>query len=232
MQNNKTLFYSWTDFSYCMEYLPMLISWEQNFLLKFVGRVPTHKPFMAMMIGYCTNVSMTLDKRLRLAELSGEWPQNLLENWDGTRHLLDVSWSYGLKNIFFRNKTFLFFKIESWNFQVQFEIKIRETSQNFNSFSSFRQLLFSFFLSVVWLSWNFVSFHEILFQTDAESFSFLSWKTKQFYSYFLGRSQYQNKKPLFTDPIFSNGFAINFLCTTKVNITHQVYRLPSNQYYS
>ena len=25
---------------------------------------------------------------------------------------------------------------------------------------------------------------------------------------------------------------INFLCTTKVNITHQVYRLPSNQYYS
>ena len=29
---------------------------------------------------------------------------------------------------------------------------------------------------VVWLSWNF----EILFQTDAESFSFLSWKTKSF----------------------------------------------------
>ena len=44
-----------------------------------------------------------------------------------------------------RNKTFLFFKIESWNFQVQFEIKFRETSQNFNSFSLFRQLLFSYF---------------------------------------------------------------------------------------
>ena len=57
------------------------------------------------------------------------------------------------KNIFFRNKTFLFFKIESWNFQVQFEIKIRETSQNFNSYSLFGQLLFSSFLSVVWLSW-------------------------------------------------------------------------------
>ena len=26
--------------------------------------------------------------------------------------------------IFFRNKTFLFFKLESWNFQVQFEIQI------------------------------------------------------------------------------------------------------------
>ena len=34
--------------------------------------------------------------------------QNLLENWDGTHHLLDVSWQYGPKNIFFRNKTFLF----------------------------------------------------------------------------------------------------------------------------
>ena len=31
------------------------------------------------------------------------------------------------KKIFFSNKTFLFFKIESWNFQVQLEIKIRET---------------------------------------------------------------------------------------------------------
>ena len=50
-----------------------------------------------------------------------------------------------LKKYFFRNKTFLFFKIESWTFQVQFEIKIRETSQNFNSFSLFRQLLFSSF---------------------------------------------------------------------------------------
>ena len=38
-----------------------------------------------------------------------------------------------LKISFFRNKTFLFFKIESWNFQVQFEIEFRETSQNFNS---------------------------------------------------------------------------------------------------
>ena len=39
----------------------------------------------------------------------------------------------GLKNIFFRNETFLFFKIASWNFQHLFEKKIRETSQNFNS---------------------------------------------------------------------------------------------------
>ena len=80
------------------------------------------------------------------------------------------------------NKTFLFFKIESWNFHHLFEKEFCEISQNFNSFSSFKQFSFPFFLSVVWLSWNFVRFHEILFHTIAESFSFLSWKTKKFYS--------------------------------------------------
>ena len=49
------------------------------------------------------------------------------------------------KKYFFRNKTFLFFKIESWNFQHLFEIDLRESSQNFNSFSISRQLLFSSF---------------------------------------------------------------------------------------
>ena len=87
-----------------------------------------------------------------------------------------------LKKYFFRNKTFLFFKIESWNFKHLFEKGFRETAQSFNSFSLFRQLLFSFFLWVVWLHWNFLRFHEILFQTDSESFSFLIWKTKKFYS--------------------------------------------------
>ena len=32
------------------------------------------------------------------------------------------------------------------------------------------------------MSWNFVRFHEIQFQTEP-SFSFLSWKTKKFYPY-------------------------------------------------
>ena len=54
-------------------------------------------------------------------------------------------WQQLRKNIFFRNKTFLFFKVESWNFQHLFEKEFRETSQNFNSFSSFRQFLFPFF---------------------------------------------------------------------------------------
>jgi hypothetical protein len=108
----------------------------------------------------------------------------------------------------------LFFKIESWIFQHLFEIEVRKTSQDFNSFSSFRQLLFSFFLSVVWLSWNFVKFHEILFQTDAESFSFLSWKIKKSYSYkkyCFGRCQYQNKQALFTDSIFREDFDYHYL---------------------
>ena len=40
---------------------------------------------------------------------------------------------YGLNYIFFTNKTFLFFKIESCNFQHLFKKEFRETSQNFNS---------------------------------------------------------------------------------------------------
>ena len=58
-----------------------------------------------------------------------------------------------LKSIFERSWTQFFwvlFKIERWNIQVQFEIGFRETSQNFNSFSFFRQLLFSSFF--YWLS--------------------------------------------------------------------------------
>ena len=59
------------------------------------------------------------------------------------RHLLELSWpifrDYGLVNIFLGNKIFLFVKIGS------FDKEFRETSQNF---SSFRQLLFPFFLSL------------------------------------------------------------------------------------
>ena len=58
----------------------------------------------------------------------------------------------------------MFFKIESWNFQVQFEIEFHETSLNFNSFSLFRQLLFSSFfigclieLKFCKVSWNSIS---------------------------------------------------------------------------
>jgi hypothetical protein len=91
------------------------------------------------------------------------------------------------KKYFFRNQSFLFFKIEGWNVQHLFEIKFRETSQNFNSFSLLRQLLFLIF-SIGCL---------IEFQTASERFSFLSWKTKKFYfrkKYFLSRCQNQNKQ--------------------------------------
>ena len=68
--------------------------------------------------------------------------------------------------------TFLFFKIERWKFQHLFK----------SDFNSIRQPKERMKITIFWMSWNFVRFHEILFQTDAESFSFLSWKTKKFYS--------------------------------------------------
>ena len=67
-----------------------------------------------------------------------------------------IFWNYltifrdsDLNYIFFRNTTFVFFKIESWNFQYLLEIKFRGTSQNFNSFSSFRKLL-SDWVEILW----------------------------------------------------------------------------------
>ena len=93
---------------------------------------------------------------------------------------LGLSRDSGLNHILFLGiNLFLFFKIENWNSQHLFKNKVFETSQNVNSF---RLFLFTFFLSVVWLSWNFVRFPKIQFQTDTKSFSFLYWKTKKFYS--------------------------------------------------
>ena len=58
-----------------------------------------------------------------------------------------------LSSYFFMSKTFLIV-----NFQHLFDFEyFRETSQNF---SSFRQLLFSFFLLAVGMSWNFARFHK------------------------------------------------------------------------
>ena len=89
---------------------------------------------------------------------------------------------YGTLHIFFRNKTLLFVKIESWNFHQLFNLGFRETFQNFSSFrQTFRQH-FSRGIRVLWMSWNFVRLHEITNQRDAENFRFLSCQTKQFYS--------------------------------------------------
>ena len=55
---------------------------------------------------------------------------------------------------FFRNKTFLFVKIESWNFQHLIDLGFRETSQNF---SSFGQLLFFGAHVIIWVQTQLVT---------------------------------------------------------------------------
>ena len=54
------------------------------------------------------------------------------------------------KRIFNRNNFFLFFKIESWNFQHLFEKAFGETSQNFNSI---RKSIEKLKKTIVWMSW-------------------------------------------------------------------------------
>ena len=51
--------------------------------------------------------------------------------------------------------------------------------QNFNSIRQPIEIMKVTIVWMSWLSWNFVRSHEILFQTDTESLSFLSWKTKK-----------------------------------------------------
>jgi hypothetical protein len=91
----------------------------------------------------------------------------------------------GLKKNCLRIKAF---KIESWNFQYLFETELLETSKisthSDNCYFHFR------------LSWNF--FHELLFQTGAESVSFVSWKRKKVLflkKYFWSHVNIKTKKP-------------------------------------
>ena len=116
---------------------------------------------------------------------------------------------YGLHHILFRNKTFLFFKIESWNFQHLFEKKSCEPSQNFNSIRQWIKI------------GNRKCLNELKFcEVSQNSFFKQMLKVSAFYLerqksfipkilFFLSRCQYQNKKALFTDPIFSEGFELN-----------------------
>ena len=39
-----------------------------------------------------------------------------------------------VKKLFFRNKTFLFFKMDSWSFQLLFDLGVLETRQNFKNY--------------------------------------------------------------------------------------------------
>ena len=64
---------------------------------------------------------------------------------------------HGTLHIFFRNKTFLFAKIESWNFQQLFDLIFPEIFQNISSFTlTFRQHFSTG-------NKSFVRFHEIIY---------------------------------------------------------------------
>ena len=89
---------------------------------------------------------------------------------------LDIFRDYGLKNIFFRNKTFFVFQDRKLKLSASVWKRILWNLTKFQLIQLIQQLLFPFFLSVVWLSWNCMRFHQFFFLTDAENFSFLSWK--------------------------------------------------------
>ena len=122
-----------------------------------------------------------------------------------------IFWMYlgnTAKKCFFRNKTFLFFKIERWNFQNLSEIEFRETSKNCNSFSLFRQLLIFIFSSDCLLELKFCEFYKLNIKQMLKVSAFYLEKQNSFIpkKIFFGSCKYQNKKALFTNSIFRAGF--------------------------
>ena len=109
----------------------------------------------------------------------------------------------------FRNTTFFVFKIESWKFESEF----RETSQDFNSFSSFRKLLFHFFHRLsdwVEILWGFMkSFFKQMLKVSA----FYLEKQKGFIpkKIFFKPLSMSKQKSFVTYPIFSEGFGVGYL---------------------
>ena len=74
-----------------------------------------------------------------------------------------------------------FLGIKPFVFQGR-ELKLSVSVWNWISWNLIKIQLIPLIQTIIWLSWNFVRFHDFFFQTDSESFSFLSWKTKKFYS--------------------------------------------------
>ena len=102
---------------------------------------------------------------------------------------IDGGFGYSIQNLHWK-----------WNF-----VKLHKISTH----SAHSDNSYFHFFSIRCLIENYARFHEILFLTNAESFTFLSWKTKKVLFLkkpFLSHFQYQNKKVSFTGPIFSKGF--------------------------
>ena len=112
---------------------------------------------------------------------------------------------YGLDHIFFRYKTFSFFRIK---FSASVWKRIL-WSQNFNLFSSFRQLLFLFIsIGCPWnvkMFWDFTKFFFKQMLTISAFYLEKNWAKPRF-----NWLQYQNNSFVYW-PIFSDGFCKNHI---------------------
>ena len=98
-------------------------------------------------------------------------PQNLHWKLGQQTPSVGLFRDYGLNHIFFRNKTFLFFKIESWNFQHLFEkeFQLNQTTDkkngNKNCLNDLNEL-------------KFCEFSRIFFSNRCWKFRISIWKNK------------------------------------------------------
>ena len=71
------------------------------------------------------------------------------------------SWLLTCPNTFFRDKTFLFLKIESWNFQHLIDLGFCESSQNFSSFGAHVTI----WVQIQLLTWGVTNWDVLLLAT-------------------------------------------------------------------
>ena len=99
--------------------------------------------------------SLTISAKLKFSKLR---PKPSLKF--GSVNKAFLFWYWQRLEKFFRNKTFSFFKKESWNFQNLFErISWNLTKFQLNQITSRKMKITIIWIS--WMSWNFVRYHEI-----------------------------------------------------------------------
>jgi hypothetical protein len=87
------------------------------------------------------------------SSVSLEWSLSIWMNQvknDVCFKTITENWVSKNKAYFFRNQTFLFYKIESWNVQHLFKKYFRETSH----FNSIKQPIEEMEKTIVWMSWK------------------------------------------------------------------------------
>ena len=125
---------------------------------------------------------------------------------------------------------FLFVKIESWNTQQLFHLGFVKPCKISAHSDKHSDNILLWGIQVVQMSWNFVRFHEMINQRDAENFRFLSWvltNKKVLFLKYIKCTMYHGKfffQP--TDGPWCPNFPNPWLCSALLQL-HEIIHLKT-----